>query len=209
LLTHSKGCIIKTNAAFHTSNMKKIFFIIAILFCSAVSGQPVSKKDTTVVLKTDEYNNSKPGRHDYPYSKTIALDSIENSHLAAQQKTVLVPFNYIELTAKADTLFKNGAYAAAANLYTTAFKKNNDRGQVKHRYNTARCFAKLQQNDSAFFHLYRIAEKGNYYNYIEIESEKYFTLLHADAKWLALIKIIKRNAEKMTEKVNAEGINKD
>ncbi len=189
--------------------MKKIFLFAGIVFHLGVIGQLLPKSDTTIVLKTDEYNNFKAKKQAPQYTGTIALDSAENQRLLMQGKITLVSFNYIEFTAKADSLYKMGACAAAANLYTTAFKKNNDRGQVKHRYNAACCYASLKLNDSAFFQLYRIAEKGNYYNYNEIEAEKCFDNLHADSKWQPLIKIIKNNAGKMADKLNAEIIRKD
>ncbi len=189
--------------------MKKIFLFAGIVFYQGIKGQVITKSDTAIVLKTDEYNNFKANKQATQYTGTIALDSAENQRLLSQGKTTMVSFNYMELTGKADSLYKMGACAAAANLYTTAFKKNNDRGQVKHRYNAACCYARLKQNDSAFFQLYRIAEKGNYYNYNEIEADKCFDNLHADSKWQPLIRIIKNNAGKVADKLNAAIIKKE
>jgi hypothetical protein len=144
--------------------MKTLLLFTAIFPCSASYAQTAAGKDSTIVLRTDEYNNFKiPGNGNKP-SLTIALDSIESQKLAAEHKTAMIGFNYFDITAMADSLYHKYEYGRAANLYTTAFRKNNDQGQVKHRYNAACCFAKLNLADSAFVHLYRIAAKGNYYN---------------------------------------------
>jgi hypothetical protein len=184
--------------------MKTLLLFAAIFPCFASVAQTAAGKDSTIVLRTDEYNNFKtPGNGNIP-SLTVALDSIESKKLALEHKTTLISFNYFDITAMADSLYHKCEYGRAANLYTTAFRKSNDQGQVKHRYNAACCFARLNLTDSAFAHLYRIAAKGNYYNYIQLESEKCFEPLYADKRWQPLVKIVKSNADKKADKLNGE-----
>ena len=177
--------------------MKQIIFLIPVIFCSGniIAQTGTKKTDTTVIRNTDIYSNFKTNKQSYPIAVTIPLDTAG--------KVPMVSLSYIELTNQAEDLFKNGQFDKALNLYIAAFKINNDRGQVKHRYNAACCLVKLNNIDAAFTQLFRIAEKGNYYNYKEIESDQYFQSIQKDPRWTKLIKIIKENASKITNDLNA------
>lgn len=181
--------------------MTKIFlFIIFILNSGVMFGQKQFKIDTTTILKKDIYNNFKINTQTFHNSESFALDSVGNLKKGSININSL---SYIEITNKADSQFMKHNFLNATNLYTAAFKNNNDRGQVKHRYNAACCYVKIGSIDSAFFHLYRIVEKGNYYNYKQIEIEKYFEPLHDDNRWPLLVKIIKNNATKIADELNS------
>ena len=121
-----------------------------------------------------------------------------------QGKVKTGSIDYVETTKKADFFFREKDFLKASELYILAFKNNNDLGQVTHRYNTACCYAMTNKNDSAFQQLYRISEKGGYYNYFEVQREKYLTSLHADKRWEPLLVLIKVNAKKMEEEANSK-----
>ncbi len=182
----------------------KILFIILFLFAHNLYSQPNTKNDTTVVLKTDNYSNFKTPEQAYPYSGTFDIDSGGLKKGEGPGKLKMVSSDYDETIKQADKLFRKKQFQKAADLYILAFKVNNDLGQVKHRYNAGCCFAMLNKADSAFYQLYRIAEKGKYFNYREIEAEKYFKPLHDDKRWLPLIEIVKSNGKKLEDELNSK-----
>jgi tetratricopeptide (TPR) repeat protein len=188
--------------------MKLSCLLTCLLFSSAVMAQSTAK-DSTAILKTGSYSNSKNQPTDFRVNKTIDVDS---SILTGQDKTrqlrVIYP-GYKVTTEKADRFFKKKQFNKAIEFYTEAFRNNNDMGQVKHRYNAACCYSMLGKSDSALYQLYRIAEKGKYYNYYEIENEAYFKNLHQNSRWEPLIAIIKKNAGKLTDEVNSEESNQN
>lgn len=107
--------------------------------------------------------------------------------------------DYSKFTSKADSLFLAKNYRDAALLYTKAFKMNNDQGMVKDRYYSACCWALIDNYDSAFYELNRIATKGKFAGYDQILQDNYLTKLHSDKRWLPLMKIIQEN---LNEKLN-------
>jgi hypothetical protein len=171
-----------------------LFFFISLFLNGKTIAQHILKNDTTVVLPTDIYNNFPPNSTNYNHPITISIDST----VAPKKLT------YIELTTKADSFFALKKYDLSLNLFLIAFKNNGDMGQVIHRYKTAICFASLDSINEAFQQLFRIAEKGNYYNYYEIEKEKLFVKLHIDKRWEKLLQIIKSNTNKLQEKYTNE-----
>ena len=105
---------------------------------------------------------------------------------------------------QADLQYKKKQFSKAIDLYTTAFIKNNDLGLVKHRYNLACCYAMINKYDSSFLQLFRIAEKGKYFNYSEIEAESCFKPLQGDRRWTKLIEIVRGNARKLEDEMNSK-----
>jgi hypothetical protein len=73
-----------------------------------------------------------------------------------------------------------------------------------HRYKSAICFSMINDINNAFIQLFRIAEKGKYYNYYEIEKEKAFSKLQKDKRWEQVIHIIKLNAKELEKQFSAE-----
>ncbi len=184
--------------------MKRYIVFPIFFFVQKVSSQTNSKSDTTSILKTDNYSNFKtPGRA-VTYTRTVSADSSFYLGQGKQGSIKTGSFDYVEMTKKADHFFRKKYFIKASELYIQAFKKNNDLGQVTHRYNTACCFAITNKNDSAFQQLYRIAERGGYYNYFEIQNEKYLNSLHGDKRWEHLITIIKTNAKKLEDEANSK-----
>ncbi len=183
---------------YKTSLMKKLFLIITILqIYSICYSQKKIVNDTTVVLENDIYNNFKASSQNYGSAITIPFDSLSNNRIKI--------LNYVEITKIADSLFDKKNYSSALRLYIIAFKNNMDKGQVLHRFRTAICYSKLEEVDNSFLQLFRIAEKGNYYNYFEIENETTFAILKKDKqRWQRLISIIKKNALRLEEKYSSE-----
>jgi len=70
---------------------------------------------------------------------------------------------------KADSLYYNKEFLKSAETFSAAFMYNNDRGLVRDRYNAACSWALSNNKDSAFYQLYRIAEKGNFKDYLNLK----------------------------------------
>jgi hypothetical protein len=179
-----------------SKTMKQIILVTIILsqLNNNLFAQNKSKNDTTIVLQNDIYNNFPSTSQNFSSPVTTAINAV----VVPQKLT------YIELTSKADSLFTAKKYESSLKLFLIAFKNNNDMGQVVHRYKTAICYAKINNNDDAFLQLFRIAEKGNYYNYFEIENEEAFSNLKKGKRWEQLIQIIKLNANKLQNKLSNE-----
>ena len=179
-----------------------LFIVIAVAFSNNTIAQSSLKKDSIIYQKRDIYDNFQIHQNAYPYFQTFAADSLGNR--INQPGLPIQQLNYEQLTRKADSFFMLRQFSAAVKLYMIAFKNNSDRGQVAHRYKAACCYTQLNEADSAFEQLFRIADKGNYYNYIEIQDERYLMPLQKDNRWTTLLKLIKSNAEKIQQKLNAE-----
>lgn len=182
------------------NSMKKAIIspLLLLLFSYSTLAQKREKADTTVVLQNDNYANFRHSGTAPSPDITIPYESAGNNG-----KPVLIAFDYKKITALADSNFNKKQYNAAIGLYTTAFKKNNDLGLVKHRYNLACCYAMTSNADSAFIQLFRIAEKGKYFNYAEIEADLCFKALHTSNKWKSLMAIIQKNAQQLIDKADA------
>ncbi len=100
---------------------------------------------------------------------------------------------YIEYTRIADSLFIGKEYPKAVKLYSAAFEAKGGQGKVKDRYKAASCWAILNNIDSAFWQLNRIAFRGRYLNVEEISKDSSFATLHNDKRWAAIIEQIKKN----------------
>lgn len=99
----------------------------------------------------------------------------------------------------AESLYQKGAYAASAAEYSAAFQSFGWRGYGADRYNAARSWSMAGVPDSAFFNLFKIAEKLNYDNLDALTSEPAFTALHAQPRWESLCARVKSNQPGMPE----------
>jgi len=100
---------------------------------------------------------------------------------------------YLAITSTADSLFFGKEYQSALNLYLKAFDLNNGLGKVGHRYRVAICWVVLNNYDSAFSQLYRIATIGKFSGYEFITVDPNFNPLHDDNRWKPLIELIWQN----------------
>lgn len=94
-----------------------------------------------------------------------------------------------------------GDYRLAINTITEAIKNNYDLGLVNDRFLLACSYAMLQETDSSFTQLYRIAEKGNFYNYPLLEKEIKLQKLQEDSRWAELLRLVKMNAENIRKEL--------
>jgi hypothetical protein len=112
------------------------------------------------------------------------------------------PKEYFDNIKKADSLYENKDFKTSADYYSKAFAINNGKGLYADRYNAACSWSLCNNKDSAFFNLYRIAEKGNYSDYKHITSDQDLTNLHGDSRWATLINMIQKNKEKSELNLN-------
>lgn len=101
--------------------------------------------------------------------------------------------NYKNLILKADSLYFAKEYLQSAKQFSTAFAQNNDRGLVNDRYNAACSWALSNNSDSAFYQLFRIAEKGNFKDYFNLTNDPDLKSLHIDKRWQELVNKVKAN----------------
>jgi len=105
--------------------------------------------------------------------------------------------SYNQFVGQADSLLQLGQYSSAATAYSTAFKSIGWRGYTPDRFNAARAWAMSGVLDSAFFNLFRIAEKANYDDIAQLTSELDLQPLYKDARWDSLCIKVKANMPTM------------
>lgn len=110
---------------------------------------------------------------------------------------------YLALTSRADSLYKQKRYNEAVIIYYQAFKTINDQGKVKDRYSAACCWALLNNADSAFSQLTRIATKGKYAAYYQITQDENLKTLHKDPRWGPLLKKVEENVYIKSAELNS------
>ena len=109
---------------------------------------------------------------------------------------------YLKFISKADSLYTLKEYSKSTSEYTKAFKSNNWRGSVNDRYNASCTWALAKVADSAFYHLNKIATKGNYMDYDHISKDSDLISLHNDKRWKSILELIKGNKDKFEVKLN-------
>lgn len=117
------------------------------------------------------------------------------------------PEEYGQLIKKADSLYRGKQYLASGQVYSLAFKSFGWKGFLNDRYNAACSWALANNPDSAFHHLERIAQKGNYSNYKHIINDPDLLNLHSNAKWVPLTEKIKANKDASELNLNKSLIN--
>ena len=124
--------------------------------------------------------------------KIIFEDTIENGECISC---------YEKLTEQADSFYSKKKLNEAVSLYSSAFKLNNDKGKIKHRYKAACSWTLLNNKDNAFAELKRIVFVGKYSNYHQINSDDCFKPLHNDSRWQEILEGVKRNMKEVGEKL--------
>lgn len=84
-------------------------------------------------------------------------------------------------------------YEKAVKLYTKAFVANGDKAKVYDRYMLATCWTKLNNVDSAFLQLERIAFVGKFSHYDLIDGDVNLISLRSDKRWKVIIDKMKKN----------------
>ncbi|MBP6390976.1 MAG: hypothetical protein KA175_10340 [Flavobacteriales bacterium] len=103
---------------------------------------------------------------------------------------------YNALVKDAYAHYEKKAYRASAERYSAAFEVLGWKGEARDRYNAACSWALAGVPDSAFFQLFRLAEKVNYTNLPHITTDTDLDTLHPDVRWERLIALVRANKEK-------------
>lgn len=109
-----------------------------------------------------------------------------------------VPAEYYVLVKEADSLYKAKNYSESAIKYNQAFATNEGKAFPNDRYNAACSWALANVTDSAFYHLFRLAESiSKYQDYQHISTDSDLTSLYSDKRWGQLLKIVNLNKEEV------------
>lgn len=100
---------------------------------------------------------------------------------------------YMSWALRGDSLLSLNKASQALFAYTEAFAKNNWKGLPDHRFNFARAYARLQNSDSAFAHLFKLVTRTSVRDPRRYEVEKDFAFLCGKAEWKQLMALIDRN----------------
>jgi tetratricopeptide (TPR) repeat protein len=178
--------------------MKALFIFISLLMSFVLNTVCQTKKDSTLVLQSDDYSNSKhkdisTNTMIYPITEREGHDTAKISSFKG---------SYEEAIKLAELYFQKSKYEIAVAYYQTAFKSNKDLGKVKDRYKAACAYAALKNNDSAFAHLFKIVKGTRYYDIPKLENEFFFLQLKKDKRWKELIILMEENIKKITEEAN-------
>lgn len=107
-----------------------------------------------------------------------------------------VPPEYNVLVKQAYSLYQAKNYSESAINYNQAFATNEGKAFPNDRYNAACSWALANVTDSAFYHLFRLAESiSKYQDYQHISTDSDLTSLYSDKRWKQLLKIVNLNKE--------------
>lgn len=110
---------------------------------------------------------------------------------------------YSRLVSEADDLYEAEEYVKSAEKYKEAFAAVNGKAYSSDRYNGACSFALAGDVETAFHHLFVLAE-GNvkYRDYDHITTDSDLDVLHTDPRWDALISQVKANKNEFEKDIN-------
>ncbi len=97
---------------------------------------------------------------------------------------------YDSLKAIAQKSFEEGNYQLAATQFHSAFNVLGGKGYPQDRYNASIAWTIIGEKDSAFYNLFRLAEKTTFLEYNLLIKEDKFLRLKTDQRWLELLHII-------------------
>ena len=92
-------------------------------------------------------------------------------------------------------LYEQKDYANSAKKYQEGFDAIGGKALPDDRYNAACSYSLAEKSDSAFYHLFRLANHSKYSNLGHITTDPDLNFLHKDPKWKELIAIVKKNKE--------------
>ena len=96
---------------------------------------------------------------------------------------------YDSLVFFAEQDYLKGNYQQAADNYSKAFIELGGKGLPTDRYHAAKCWALVHQPDSAFFNLFRLAEKTDYLDFQKVKDDEELKNLHRDNRWIKLLSV--------------------
>lgn len=104
---------------------------------------------------------------------------------------------YKELVGEAWALYEQEQYPASAATYSAAFEALGGKGTSNDRYNAACSYALAGVPDSAFHHLFRIAEMMDYANVQHLTTDEDLRGLHGDERWQRLVTTVQANKDRI------------
>ncbi|GIV28550.1 MAG: hypothetical protein KatS3mg027_2364 [Bacteroidia bacterium] len=101
------------------------------------------------------------------------------------------PEKYLFHINKADSLFQQSYYNIAKVEYLRASSEWGNTGLPFHQYQLARCYAELNNRDSAFMYLNNLMRYLAFSNPDTIQNDKHFINLYNDKRWIQFINKVK------------------
>jgi len=101
--------------------------------------------------------------------------------------------HYNSLKNEAWSLYESKDYKQSAAIYKRAFDVLEGKAMPTDRYNAACSYALSENIDTAFYHLYRLANDSKYKNIKHLTTDKDLNELHKDKRWPKLITIVEAN----------------
>ena len=112
---------------------------------------------------------------------------------------------YNKLVNEAFNYYQQKEYQKSAQSYKAAFDALGGKATSTDRYNAACSYALTGETDSAFYHLFRLAQSSiKYNNYSHITTDKDLNALHKDKRWEELLEIVKANKEEAEKYLDKE-----
>lgn len=102
---------------------------------------------------------------------------------------------YPDWIVRAEQSFAAKDFPQAAAEYHRAFQVFGGKGYAQDRYQAAMAWALSGVRDSAFFDLFRLADKTDFLESHKLETEANFASLHHDARWQTLLSRLNPNQE--------------
>lgn len=103
---------------------------------------------------------------------------------------------YFATIKQAEQRYQSKQYASSASKYKEAFDVFGGKAIPKDRYNAACAYALAHRPDSAFYHLFKLANDSRYDNYRHLSTDTDLVSLYHDKRWKELTTLVKANREK-------------
>ncbi len=109
---------------------------------------------------------------------------VSSSHLRSQND------DYLSGVKSAEQMRAQSHFCEAAREYSNAFKFLEGKATPKDRFNAACNWSLCEEFDSAYYHLFRLAEKTEFLDCHLLNSEKSFLSIRNDERWKSLQDVI-------------------
>lgn len=110
--------------------------------------------------------------------------------------------DYDKYIKQADGYYETKEYQKSGEAYSKAFIALGNKGKPNDRYNAACAWALAGNADSAFFQLFRIAQKSGYSNLSHMSVDPDLNSLREDKRWTEVYNIVKQNKEESEKNLN-------
>lgn len=121
--------------------------------------------------------------------KNETTDSKNDINIESQKE-------YLTLINEATNFYTNKEYSKSSEKFSDAFRILKDKNiPLQDRYNASLSYSLSENNDKAFYHLFKLANEYKYSNYEQITNDDDLSYLHKFTDWSNLISVIKANKE--------------